>query len=255
MDPLTMAAVSFGLDAIGSGLGFMGQQDAARQNNKAIQARNEYAVQQHAYGEAVKDFELKNALKIYDLRKKQSALEIQEYQDAYKNFFFDEQMVFNDLVDQARQQGLMSDIRLAEAQAQTMGSATARGVSGRRTGSGGVLAKNAIMAGMEGVQRARQLAMAEERSDMRIDRQRRKVDLMSQMSYNRIGPRPERAPAAPMPFMELMDQGPSTMGLFAGLTNAAGSAFSTYNSLKAPDVGDTNPLTGNPRNGFGRSIR
>ena len=55
MDPLTMAAVSFGLDAIGSGLGFMGQQDAARQNNKAIQARNEYAVQQHAYGEAVKN--------------------------------------------------------------------------------------------------------------------------------------------------------------------------------------------------------
>ena len=39
MDPLTMAGISFGLQAMGTGLGFLGQQDQARQNNKAIDAK------------------------------------------------------------------------------------------------------------------------------------------------------------------------------------------------------------------------
>ena len=238
MDPLTMAGIGFGLNAIGSGLGFMGQQESARQNNKNIRRRNKYAQQQRAYGEAIKDFEYKNALKIYEMRKEQSKLEIQEYQNAYKNYFFDEQMALNDLIDSARIQALQSDIRLTQAQAQTMGSALARGATGRRAGRGGILAQNAIMAGMEGVQRARQLAMAEERADMRIDRAAYKTDLMSRMSVNRIGPRPERAPAAPAAFMESMDRGPNTMGLFSGLASNAASAFGVYSSLKAPSAGN-----------------
>jgi len=229
-----MAAVSFGLQAVGTGLGFMGQQSAAAQNNKAIRARNQYAQQQRAYGEQIKDFEYKNALKIYEMRQKQSALEIKEYRNAFENYFYDEQVILNDMIDNARRVGLMSDIKLAEAQAQTMGSASARGVTGRRAGRGGILAKNAIMAGMEGVQRARALAMAEERQDIRIDRARYKTDLMTQMSFNRIGPRPERAPVAPAAFMESMDPGPSTMGLVTGLANDAASAFGVYSSLKAP---------------------
>lgn len=238
MDPLTMAAVSFGLNAVGSGLGFMGQQDAAKQNNKAIKARNQYAVAQRAYGEQIKDFEYKNALKIYGMRQEQSKLEIQEYQNAYKNYFFDEQMVLNDLIDNARIQALQSDIKLQQAQSQTLASASARGVTGRRAGRGGVLAQNAIMAGMEGVQRAKQLAMAEQSTDMRMDRAAYKTDLMSRMSVNRIGPRPERAPAAPAAFMESMDRGPSTMGLFSGLASAGADAFGVYSSLQAPSAGN-----------------
>ena len=240
MDALTMAGISFGLNAIGTGLGFMGQQESARQNNKNIRRRNQYAQQQRAYGEAIKDFEYKNALKIYEMRKEQSKLEIREYQNAYKNYFFDEQMILNDMIDAARQQGLMSDIKLSEAQAQTFGSASARGVTGRRAGRGGMFAKNAIMAGMEGVQRAKQLAMAEQRTDMRIDRAAYKTDLMSRMSVNRIGPMPERAPAAPAAFMESMDRGPSTMGLFSGLASNAASAFGVYSSLQAPSAGKMN---------------
>ena len=94
------------------------------------------------------------------------------------------------------------------------------------------------MAGMEGVQRARQLAMAEERADMRIGRAGQKTNLMSQMSVNRIGPRPERAPAAPAAFMEAMDPGPSTLGLFTGLASNAADAFGVYSSLKAPTTGN-----------------
>ena len=238
MDPLTMAGISFGLQAVGTGLGFMGQQSAANQNNKAIKRRNEYAQIQRAYGESIKDFEYKNQLKIYQMRQEQSKLEIQEYQNAYKNYFFDEQMVLNDMIDQARITALQSDIRLTQAQSQTMGSALARGATGRRAGRGGIIAQNAIMAGMEGVQRARQLAMAEERTDMRINRAAQKTNLMSQMSVNRIGPRPERAPVAPAAFMEAMDRGPNAMGLFAGLASNAASAIGVYSSLKAPSAGN-----------------
>ena len=239
MEPATLAAISFGLNAVGTGLGFMGQREKASQNNAAIRRRNAYAQKQRAYGEQIKDFEYKNALKIYAMRQEQSKLEIQEYQNAYKNYFFDEQMALNDLIDNARIQALQSDIRLTQAQSQTMGSALARGATGRRAGRGGILAQNAIMAGMEGVQRARQLAMAEERADMRIDRAAQKTNLMSQMSVNRIGPRPERAPAAPAAFMESMDRGPSTMGLFSGLASNAASAFGVYSSLQAPSAGNT----------------
>jgi len=233
-----MAGISFGLQAVGTGLGFMGQQSAAKQNNKAIRQRNQYAQAQRAYGESIKDFEYKNQLKIYEMRKQQSALEIQEYQNAYKNYFFDEQMVLNDMIDQARIQALQSDIKLSQAQSQTVGASLARGVTGRRAGRGGVLAQNAIMAGMEGVQRARQLAMAEERTDMRIGRAAQKTDLMSRMSVNRIGPMPERAPVAPAAFMEAMDPGPSTLGLFSGLASNAASAIGVYSSLKAPSAGN-----------------
>ena len=69
MDPLTMAGISFGINALGTGLGFLGQQDQSRSTEQqSDQARNRYSMQQHAYGELMKDFEHRNALKIYDMR-------------------------------------------------------------------------------------------------------------------------------------------------------------------------------------------
>ena len=100
MDPATAAAVSFGLNAVGTGLGFLGQQDEAARNNKAIKQRNQYSMRQHAYGEQVKDFEHRNALKIYAMRGEQAKLQIQEFQTAYKDYFFDEQMALNQMIDQ-----------------------------------------------------------------------------------------------------------------------------------------------------------
>ena len=74
--------------------------------------------------------------------------------------------------------------------------------------------------------------------DTRIGRAARKTDLRSRMAINAIGPRPERAPSAPLPFMESRDPGPNAMGLFAGLASSGASAFGTYASLKAPSPGD-----------------
>ena len=237
MDPLTAAAVSFGLNAVGTGLGFFGQQDEAARNNKAIAQRNRYCMRQHAYGEQIKDFEHRNALKIYAMRQEQAKLQVQEFQTAYKDYFFDEQMAMNQMIDQAKLSALQSDIKLQRAQSQTMSSSLARGVTGRRAGRGGISAMNAIMAGMEGVQRAKQLAMNEQMMDTRIGRAARKTDLRSKMAINAIGPRPERAPTAPLPFMESSDPGPSLTGLFGGLANAGASAMGTYGSLKAPKTG------------------
>ena len=165
MEPLTMAAISFGLNAVGSGLGFMGQQDQAKRNNRAIKQRNRYAMQKHAYGEQIKDFEHRNALKIYAMRQEQAKLQIEEFQTAYKDYFFDEQMAMNQMIDNAKMSALQSDIKLQQAQTRTMASSLARGATGRRAGRGGTLAMNAIMAGMEGVQRAKQLAMNEQMMD------------------------------------------------------------------------------------------
>ena len=239
MDPATMAAVSFGLNAVGTGLGFLGQQDEAARNNKAIKQRNQYSMRQHAYGEQVKDFEHRNALKIYAMRGEQAKLQIQEFQTAYKDYFFDEQMAMNQMIDNAKMSALQSDIKLQRAQTQTMASSLARGATGRRA-TAGTSAMNAIMAGMEGVQRAKQLAMNEQMMDTRIGRAARKTDLRSRMAINAIGPRPERAPSAPLPYMEQRDPGPNAMGLFAGLANAGASAMSTYSSLKAPKSGGIN---------------
>ena len=240
MEPATLAAISFGMNALGTGLGFFGQQEKASQNNAAIRRRNAYAQKQRAYGEQIKDFEYKNALKIYAMRQEQSRLEIAEYHDSYKNYFFDEQMKLNDIIDSARLSALQSGIKLSQAQGAVQASSLARGVTGRRAGSGGMLSQNALMAGMEGIQRAKRLAMAEDRADMNIDRAAYKTNLMSQMSVNRIGPRPERAPAAPAAFMESMDPGPSMWGLGAGLLSDAGNAFQVYGSSKAKPVGDIN---------------
>jgi len=234
---LITAGVMFGLQAVGSGMDFFGQKAKAAQNNKAIRARNDYAVAQRDYSEAIKDFEFKNALKIYGLRQEQSKLEIAEYQDSYKNYFFDEQMKLNDIIDQARLSALQSGIKLSQAQSSTVASSLARGVTGRRAGRGGVLSQNALMAGMEGVQRAKQLALSEERADMNIARAAYKTDLMSRMSVNRIGPRPERAPAAPAAFMESMDPGPSMWGLGAGLLSAGANAAGTWSDLQPQNPG------------------
>jgi len=244
MEPLTMAAVSFGLNAVGSGLGFMGQQEAAAQNNQAIEQRNAYAMQQYAYNEQLKDFEYRNQLKIYDMRVEQANLQIKQYQNAYADYYFDEQTVLNDMIDQVRIQALQSDIKLEEAQSSAMASSLARGVTGRRAGGGGMIARNAIMAGMEGVERARQLSIAAERTDERIQRTAEQTNLMSKMAYNAIGPVPERTPVGPAPYMEQLDPGPSSMGLYAGLLSDAGNAVGVYGSLKAPSAGNITSNSG-----------
>ena len=81
------------------------------------------------------------------------------------------------------------------------------------------------MAGMASAERARQLALADENMDMRIDRQVESTNLMKQMAFNAIGPAPTRVPSAPLPYMEQMDPGPSSMGLYTGLLNDAASAL------------------------------
>jgi len=245
MEPITMAAVSFGLQAIGTGMGFMGQQDQASLNNKAIKGRNRYARQQYTYGEQMKDFEYRNALKIYGMRKEQGRLQDQEYNNAFSEYYFDEQLAMEDLITQATLAAFQQDMQQEQATARAVMSSTDRGVGGRRTNRS---AQNTLlMAGMASAERARQLALADERMDMRIDRQARRTNLMKQMAFNAIGPAPERAPAAPLPYMEQKDPGPNAMGLFSGLLNDAGNAMAVYGQMKAPKAGNIGNDDGTPK--------
>jgi len=235
------ASVMFGLQAAGSGLGWLGQKSQADQANAQRRKQDRHNQKVFQSQEALKDFEHKNALKIHAMRKEQSRLEIQQYQNNFVNYYFDEQMALNDIIENARNSALQSGIKLSQVQGQNLASSTARGVSGRRAGSGGVLAQNAIMAGMEGIQRSRRLVMAEQRQDLRLDRARNRTNLMMQMSHNKIGPTPERAPVGVAPLSLGQDPGPSWMGLGAGLLNAAGSAAGTYASLQPKSPGEIIP--------------
>jgi len=236
INPATMAAINFGVNAAGTGLGFMGQKDAAAQNNKAIQARNDYNQQMWGYGEQMKDFEYRNALKIYGMRQKEAELQIEEYENAFANYYMDEQLQFNELVTQAKQQALQSSMQTDQAVGASAASALSRGATGRRAG---VQSANIeLMNAMSGAERARRLAFAEDMRDERIDRNVRTTNLRRQMAFNAIGPRPERAPSAPLPYMEAMDPGPSTVGLLGGLVNDAGGALGMYSRLKAPSAGN-----------------
>ena len=232
---LITAGAMFGLQAIGSGLDFFGQKDQTRQNNKAIDARNRYNTQMHGYGERIKDFEHGNALKIYGMRQKQAKLQNQEYDLAFANYFLDEQLQFDELVTQAKIAALQSNMQADQAQNQATASALNRGAVGRRAGVKG--ANIALMNAMAGAERARRLTFAGDNMDTRLARTSRSLNIKKEMAFNSIGPRPERAPAAPLPFMEQRDRGPSGMGLFSGLLSAGAGAYQQYGSMQAPDVG------------------
>ena len=238
MDPLTMAGISFGCKPLEPVSDFMGQQEGAKQNNKAIKARNQYAVAQRAYGEQIKDFEYKNALKIYAMRQEQSKLEIQEYQ-----------MLIRITSLMSRWHSTISSIMLGyklysltydlpKPNHRPWDQPLHGALRGVEQGVGVSLAQNAIMAGMEGVQRARQLAMAEERADMRIGRAAQRLTLclrcLSIVSVLVLNVHLQHLQHS----WKLWIQVPLPMGLFSGLASNAASAFGVYSSLKAPTSGN-----------------
>ena len=245
INPATLAATQFGLSAIGTGLGFMGQQAEAKQNNLAIQARNDYNQQMWSYGEAMKDFEYENSLKIYDMKQRQADLQIEEYENAFANYYMDEQLQFNELVTQAKQQALQSSLQTDQAVDTSTASALSRGATGRRAGVRG--ANIELMNAMSGAERARRLTFALDNMGERIERNARSTNIRRQIAFNAIGPAPTRAPTAPAPYMEQMDPGPSSIGLYGGLLNAGASALGGYVNALPPSAGDIQPKpNGNP---------
>jgi len=268
LDPISLglAVASAGSSMFGTGVEQSQKQQQVRDANRQIKAQNRFSMQNWQYNEQMRQRQNRNARAIYEMRKQEFSLQKELDYDAYKEFYEDSQLQFNNLVRDVKAKSFQSAMKLAAFQNQATMSALNRGATGRRAG---VRAANAqILRGIEQRSRADKLVFAEQQMDKNIGRAARKTNLRIQQAFNRIGPAPEDLPVAPMPVMGQMQRSPSNLGLYSGMLSAGLSGLSTYNSLAAPSTGTpglsqeaqaagytTNPATGNLRNGWGESIR
>ncbi len=200
-------------------------------------------MQNWQYNEQMSQRQNRNAQAIYDMRKQEFNLQKELDYDAYKEYYEDSQLQFNNLVRDVKAKSLQSAMKLAAFQNQSTMSALNRGAVGRRAGVKGANAQ--ILRGIEQRSRADKLVFAEQQMDKNMGRAARKTNLRIQQAFNRIGPAPEDLPIAPMPVMGQMQRSPSNLGLFSGLLNAGLSGLSTYNSLAAPRAGTPSGGTSN----------
>jgi len=237
MDPLTIGlmAAQFGASALGAFGKDSAQRDQVNQANKQNRMQHQHAMQNWQYNEQMRQIQQRQAEAKYEMRKQEYQLQKQLDYDAYKEFFEDSQLSFNNLVRDVKLKSFQSANKLAAFQSNAMASAFRRGAVGNRAGRRS--ANAAIMQGMEQRSRVDKMLFAEQQMDKGIDRFRTKTDLKVRMAHNRIGPAPERLPSAPMPLAPTMQRQPSQMGLFQDLAMAGLSAAGTASSLTAPKPG------------------
>ncbi len=247
MDPLSLglAVASAGSGIFSSITGNNEKKSQIKAANKQIKAQNQFAMQNWQYNEQMRQRQERQNNALYEMRKKEFALQKELDLDAFKEFYEDNQLQFNNLVRQVRAKSFQSSMKLAATQNKAASSALARGATGSRVGARGGAA--ALLQSMEQASRNEQLAFAEQQADKADIRAARKTNLRIQQAFNRVGPAPQALPVAPMPVMGQMQQGPSGMGMFADILGAGISGISTYASLAAPsgtnDTGDTSGLT------------
>ena len=237
MDPLTIGlmAAQFGASALGAFGKDSAQRDQVNQANKQSRMQHQHAMQNWQYNEQMRQIQQRQAEAKYEMRKQEYQLQKQLDYDAYKEFFEDSQLSFNNLIRDVKLKSFQSANKLAAFQSNAMASAFRRGAVGNRAGRRS--ANAAIMQGMEQRSRVDKMLFAEQQMDTGIERNRRRTDLKVRMAHNRIGPAPERLPSAPMPMAPLMQRQPSQLGLFTDLAVAGLSAAGTASSLTAPKPG------------------
>ena len=237
IDPISasLAGAQFGFSALGSFNERNQQQDQIRQANKQTQLNNQFQLQNWQYGEQMRQRQNRQARAIYDMKKQNYQLQKELDYDAYKEFYEDSQLKFNNLVRDAKLKTFQSATKLAEYQSKSMASALSRGGTGRSAGRGA--ANAAIKQGMMQSSITDKLVFAEQQMEKGIERNARRTDLRIKQAFNAIGPAPEDLPMAPMPVMGQMQSMPSDMGLITNLGGAALGSISTYNSLAAPSTG------------------
>jgi len=244
LDPVSLgyAAAQFGFSALGSFAEQGAQRDKIRQANKQTQLNNQFQLQNWQYGEEMRKRQNRQAQAIYQMKQQNYQLQKELDYDAYKEFYEDSQLKFNNLVRDAKLKSFQSATKLAEYQSKSMASALNRGGTGRTSGRSA--ANAAIKQGMMQASITDKLVFAEQQMEKNIERSARRTDLRIKQAYNAIGPAPEDLPMAPMPVMGQMQSMPSNMGLITDLGGAALGSISTYNSLTAPKTGTPNKQWG-----------
>lgn len=238
MNPLALAGLGFATSSLSSLFGYNQQQAEVNQANKAIKARNQFAMQEWQYGEQMRQIQNQQARALYDMRVQQYDLQKELDLDAYSEFYEDSQLAFDRRVMDAVRKNFQSANQLAKYKGQAAVSRGRRGVEGTRSRRADQAAM--LVTGMNQAARAERLTFEEQQMQKNIDRNRRRTDLRIKQAYNAIGPVPIDTPIAPRPMMGQMQSGPSTLGLLSSLGIDALGAVGTYGSLKAPDAGNVN---------------
>jgi len=242
MDPFSLAALSFGSSALSSVIGYQDQQAATSYANQQTRLANQTAMQNWQYEEQMRQRQNEQARAVYDMKVQNYELQKELDYNAYRDYYYDSQLNFNNLVRDVKNKSFTNANKLAEYQSQSMASALSRGSTGRRSSVRS--ANAAIKSGMTQRSLTDKLIFAEEQMDEGIERAAKTTNLRIKQAFNNIGPAPTDLPMAPMPVMNTMQDGPSGMGLALGLAQGAISAVGTYGSLKAPKTGTPAPQWG-----------
>ena len=159
MDPLSLglAVASAGSGIFSSITGNNEKKSQIKAANKQIKAQNQFAMQNWQYNEQMRQRQERQNNALYEMRKKEFALQKELDLDAFKEFYEDNQLQFNNLVRQVRAKSFQSSMKLAATQNKAASSALARGATGSRVGARGGAA--ALLQSMEQASRNEQLAL------------------------------------------------------------------------------------------------
>jgi hypothetical protein len=240
MDPVSLglAGAQLGISVFQAFNSDSEKRNQVRSANKQIQAQNRFSMQNWQYGEQMRQRQNRQNQQLYEMKKRDYEIQKELDYDAYKEFYEDSQIKFDNLIRDTKLASFQAANKLAAFQGKAMAGALARGATGRRAGRSSQQA--ALFAGMQQQSRADKLVFQEQQMDKSQQRAAKRTDLRIRSAFNRVGQPPEDLPMAPMPVMGQMNKMPSKAGLFTDIGMGALNAVGTYASLAAPSAGTPN---------------
>lgn len=208
---------------MGSGiLGAVGQHQSAQ---AATDAQNAAAVQRYQYGIQQWQNEQANALAIYGQKVNQFKEQVIQNNRAVQRAYLDESIKLNETIDKALFASKGDLVKRIQAQGQIAASGI-RGQQAKR-----FKALNVMAWGEKEAARGASLASAGTAYVRKTTGFQEQADWANKQAHNRVRIPPQPTIPPPPPTMA---QGPSKLGLFAGIMGGVASGLSMYNSLQAP---------------------
>ena len=230
--PLLLGAASGGASALQSIGNYQQGVAAADAANAQADAQYAYALQNKSAIDQAKVREWQGMLQIRKLKTQEYHARNKQIGIAYTEALFDNQAQQNALVQQSMGEKLAAQIRLM----QTNAANKAKGRQGKRADVSNMA--NNIVAGMESINRAEDLATSGYFADRRAEGFQRQAanDMMNNYYQTGVGVdlNYARPTFGPNPIHSGYTQGPSQLGLYGSLLGAGLTAIGGYNTAAAP---------------------
>jgi len=192
--------------------------------------RNQQAMQDWAYRNQVRDREWQQTLKIYDLKKQQHTLQVQENTNALYRAYEDGQIQLNNILESSKQQNFDAWRRLLGMQ----GQATAAGKVGRRANQQDRI--NRLEFGIEQQRRLSDLTSYRYQNDEQMRRYTQQANNANMRSWYNVSIAPQETTPIPQPLLEPHTAvKPSMLGMVgAGVEAAGGLAMGVSGLMQSP---------------------